>query len=295
MKPAPFEYADPRSLPEALALLAARGDEAKILAGGQSLVPLLNMRLAMPDLLVDVNGISGLDTMSTGPSLTLGPLVRQHSVERSSILCDEQPLLHDAIRWVGHPQIRNRGTVVGSLVHADPAAELPVVWQAQEGSLELVSAAGRRSVPAQDFFLHIMTTACEADEMVVGVSLPPLPPSTGTAFLEVARRHGDFAVVSVAVLLTVDAGMVSRARIALGGVAPTPLRARGAEERLTGTPVDVTAFAEAARIAATETEPVSDVHGTAEYRREVAATLVRRSLVLAAERVPAREATEVPA
>jgi CO/xanthine dehydrogenase FAD-binding subunit len=295
MKPARFEYADPATLPEALTLLGERGDEAKILAGGQSLVPLLNMRLAMPEVLVDINGVAGLDSYSPGAQFSAGPLVRQRTVERSTNLGSAQPLLQEAIHWVGHPQIRNRGTIVGSLAHADPAAEMPLVWQAQEGTLELSSARGTRTVAAEDFFVHIMTTACQPDEIVIRAGLPTLAGETGTAFMEVARRHGDFAVVSVAVLLTLQSGFVSKARIALGGVGPTPLRARRAEEKLIGSLPEVDAFADSAAIAAGEAEPASDVHGTAEYRREVAATLVRRSLAVAAERAGSREVTEVPA
>lgn len=295
MKPASFTYADPLTLAEVLALLSERGDEAKILAGGQSLVPLLNMRLAMPDLVVDINRIVDLENLLANGQLSIGPLVRQRAVERASDLENQQPLLKEAIRWVGHPQIRNRGTVVGSLAHADPAAEMPLVWQAQDGTIEVSSTRGTRTVPAEDFFVHIMTTACEPDEMVINATLPALMPGTGTAFMEVARRHGDFAVVSVAVVLTLENDMVSNARIALGGVAPVPLRARRAEEKLVGSPPGVEAFAECAATAARETKPVSDIHGTAEYRREVAATLVRRSLATAAQRAPAREITEVPA
>lgn len=285
MKPAQFEYAEPRTVDEVLSLLSERGDGAKILAGGQSLVPLLNMRLSMPDLVIDINrleGQRGLD--DDGQKLSMGPLVRQNDVERASRLDERHPLLKEAIKWVGHPQIRNRGTVLGSLAHGDPSAELPLVFQAMEGTMQIASARGSRLVSAEEFFVHIMTTAVEPDEMLERASLPHLPRRTGTAFLEVARRHGDFAVAAVAVVLTVDGAACTRARIAMGGVGPVPTRARRAEEWLVGCNPDASTFHHAGSLAAAESEPVSDVHGTVEYRRDVMGVLVRRALTLAAER-----------
>ena len=284
MKPAVFEYADPSTLSEALALLAEHGDEAKILAGGQSLVPLLNMRLAMPAVVVDINRLEGLDRLDVSHELTIPALVRQGDVERARELRGGWPLLTEAIGWVGHPQIRNRGTVVGSLAHADPAAELPVVFSAMDGTMEITGLNGRRVVPADEFFVHIMTTAIEPDEILVKVHLPKLAAHTGTAFLEVARRHGDFAVASVAVVLTVNDGICSRASIALGGVAPVPLRVPKAEGFLAGQAPSTGVFSEAGRIASSECEPVSDIHGTAEYRRDLVAALVPRALATAATR-----------
>ena len=288
MKPAPFEYADPTTVDDALTLLRDRGDEAKILAGGQSLVPLLNMRLALPEVVVDINRVGGLDSMEANDVLTIGALVRQHDVERATHLAAKFPLLTEAIQWVGHPQIRNRGTVLGSIAHADPAAELPVVFQALEAEMEIVRLGETRTVSALEFFVHIMTTAVEPDEMLIQARLRDLPPGTGSAFLEVARRHGDFAVASAAVVLTLDEGVCTKARIALGGVAPIPLRALRAEEFLVGQRAAYDTYAEAGKQASAESEPASDIHGTAEYRRELVAVLVRRALETAAGRADER-------
>ncbi|HEV3311839.1 MAG TPA: xanthine dehydrogenase family protein subunit M [Chloroflexota bacterium] len=285
MKPGTFEYADPRTLDELLAILRDRGDDAKILAGGQSLVPLLNMRLAMPEVVVDINRVAGQDDLKPGDRLSIGMLVRQETVERDDRLDKDFSLLRESIGWVGHPQIRTRGTVLGSLAHADPAAELPVVFQALEGEMEIASASGTRMVPAEAFFTHIMTTAIKPDEVLVRAHLNSPPPNTGTAFLEIARRHGDFAVASVAVSLTVDDGAITSARIAMGGVGTTPLRARQAEEFLVGHAAELDAFAQAGRIAAGEAEPASDIHGSAEYRRELIRVLTRRALEKAAARL----------
>jgi CO/xanthine dehydrogenase FAD-binding subunit len=284
MKPGPFAYASPATLEGALALLAEHGDEAKILAGGQSLVPLLNMRLALPSLLVDINGMAGHADLQDNGRLSVGPLVRQRELERAPGLLARYPLLADAMRWVGHPQIRNRGTVLGSLAHADPAAELPVAFQAGEAEMEIHGPRGARVVPAQEFFVHVMTTAVEPDEMLVRASLPRPGPSTGSAFVEVARRHGDFAVASSAVVLAVDNGICRRARIALGGVAPMPFQARAAEALLEGARAESAAFEATAAAAAAECEPASDVHGTVEYRRDVVRACVKRALAKAAER-----------
>jgi CO/xanthine dehydrogenase FAD-binding subunit len=269
---------------EALSLLREHGDAAKILAGGQSLVPLLNMRLAMPELLVDINDIAGHDEIDDNGRFSIGPLVRQSELERAPGLAGRYPLLADAIRWVGHSQIRNRGTVLGSLAHADPAAELPVAFQAMEGEMEIDGPRGRRVVPAVDFFVHVMTTAIEPDEMLIRASVSRRTGDAGSAFLEVARRHGDFAVASVAVVLTREGDTCSGVRIAMGGVGPVPLRARRAEDALERANVEPDAFAAAAELAAVEAEPVSDVHGTAEYRRDLVRTLVGRALAKAADR-----------
>lgn len=285
MKPGTFEYADPADLGDLLALLRERGDDAKILAGGQSLVPLLNMRLAMPEVLVDINRVAAQDDLKLEDRLSIGMLVRQETVERDDRLEREYSLLREAIGWVGHPQIRTRGTVLGSLAHADPAAELPVVFQALDGEMEIASASGTRMVPAEAFFTHIMTTAIKPDEVLVRAHLNRPLANTGTAFLEIARRHGDFAVASVAVSLTVDDGAITGARIAMGGVSSTPLRARLAEEFLAGQVAGLDAFGEAGRIASGEAEPVSDIHGSAEYRRELIRVLTQRAFEKAAERL----------
>jgi len=288
MKPAPFEYADPLKVADVLQLLRERGDEAKILAGGQSLVPLLNMRMAQPELVVDINRVDGFDSLDNAHGLTIGPTVRQRRVERDQEVVRSQPLLAEAIQWVGHAQIRTRGTVVGSLAHADPAAEMPVVWQCLDGTLEISSSDRSRTVAAREFFVHIMTTDLDPDEMVVGACLPPMGSDTGTAFLEVARRHGDFAMVSVATALALDGDMCRFASIAIGGVAPVPLRASQAERFLVGEKTIDETFIEAGVRAAAETDPPTDIHGSADYRREVAGALVERALGIAAGRARER-------
>lgn len=290
MKPAPFVYRDPETVAEALEALAAHGDEGKVLAGGQSLVPLLNMRLAQPHALIDLNRIGDLQFVEErsyegAAGLAFGAMTRQSAVE-----CEAEsiPLLREAISWVGHPQIRNRGTIGGSITHADPSAELPLVFRALDGVARVQSESGERFVPAEDFFLYTFTPNVEPEEIVTEVWLPLPGPRTGQAFLEVARRHGDFALVAAAIVLTLsERGTIAEARIALGGAAPTPMRASGAEASLLGVTPGEDAFAEAARMAAEETEPTGDIHADADYRREVAGTLVHRGLRTAFERAGA--------
>lgn len=280
MKPAPFVYLAPRSVEEALSLLAQHGDEAKILAGGQSLVPLMNFRLARPRALIDINGLAELDkTAVAGDVASCGALVRQREIERSADFARELPFLSEAVRFVGHPAIRNRGTVGGSLAHADPAAELSVAALALEARLELRSARGSRMLKAEDFHLSYMSTALAPDELLTRIDFPKTPAGTGWSFLEIARRQGDFAVVAVGALLGLDrAGKVALARIALGGVGPAPLRAGDAEKVLLGSKPSAETFQEAAAIAAARLEPQGDIHASGNYRRHAAGVLVRRAL-----------------
>jgi CO/xanthine dehydrogenase FAD-binding subunit len=226
VKPAPFEYAAPASVDEALGLL---GDDARVLAGGQSLVPLLNFRLARPERLVDINGLSELAYLRASDGrLRIGALTRQAALERSPLVAERWPLLAQAIRLVGHPQIRNRGTVGGSIAHADPAAELPVAFSALDARLHAASGRGTRTIAAGDFFLGPLTTALEPDELLTEIEVPPLPDGARTAFVEHARTHGDFAIAGAAVVVAPGAD----ARIALLGAGPAPLRAGDAERAL---------------------------------------------------------------
>lgn len=290
MKPSPFVYRDPDTVAGALEALAEYGDEGKILAGGQSLVPLLNMRLAQPQALIDLNGVAELRSIGGSrrdgrDGMAFGAMTRQRQVEAEA---SPIPLLREAISWVGHPQIRNRGTIGGSIAHADPSAELPLVFRALDGVATVTSSDGPRDVPASEFFLYTFTPNLEPDEILTEVWLPLPEPRTGQAFLEVARRHGDFALVAAAVSLTLDeAGTIAGARIALGGAAPTPMRVTGAEESLIGANPNDECFSDAARLAAEEAEPTGDIHADADYRRDVAATLVRRGLRTALERAGA--------
>jgi CO/xanthine dehydrogenase FAD-binding subunit len=287
VKPPKFEYFDPRTVDDALALLSTHGDDAKILAGGQSLVPMLNFRLAKPRYLIDLNGIAELAYVTPKDGgLAIGAMTRQRFVERSGLVEARVPLLHETIPFIGHFQIRNRGTIGGSLAHADPAAELPAVASALGATFVVRGQSGERVMGCDEFFVGYLTTSLEPGELLTEIRLPDTPPRTGHAFLEVSRRHGDFALVGVAALVTLDAeGVCTAAAVTLTGVGPVPTRARAAEGTLVGTRVDGrTAEAAAARV--TESvEPDSDIHASAEYRRHVAGVLARRAIVRAARRV----------
>jgi aerobic carbon-monoxide dehydrogenase medium subunit len=286
LKPPPFEYHAPESLDAALALLAEHGDEGKVLAGGQSLVPLLALRLARPAVLVDVGRVPELGRIESDEGrLAVGAMVRQRAAERSPFVRDQVPLLADALPLIGHLAIRSRGTVGGSIAHADPSAELPAVALATEAELLASSAArGERAIPASEFFGGFFTTALADDEILTSVRFPVTSPGTGTAFVEAARRHGDFAMVGAATMLALDGNRVTRARIVLTGVAGTPTRRPEAEALLEGSAPSDEAFRAAADAAATGLEPPSDLHGSSAYRTHVARVLVRRGLDAAARR-----------
>jgi CO/xanthine dehydrogenase FAD-binding subunit len=286
MKPPRFEYLAPGSLEEALALLAEHGDGAKVLAGGQSLVPLLNFRLVRPGYLVDLNDIPGLAYLRQEDGrLAIGALTRQRTVETSAVVRERVPLLADAMPQIGHVQIRNRGTIGGSLAHADPAAELPAVVAALEGELVVRSAKGERVLRPEEFFVAYLTTAVEPTELLVEVRLPTVPPRTGTAFLEVSRRHGDFALVGVAASVTLDeGGACTRCAIALTGVGPTPVVAREAARQLVGSRPTPEMLEDVGRLAASGLTPDGDLHASSQYRKHVGGVLTRRALGRAIER-----------
>lgn len=287
MKPAPFDYAAPASLAEALALKAEHGDEAKFLAGGQSLVPAMNFRLVQAALLVDLNGLVELDFVrASDGELRIGAMTRQRRLEREPLVAARAPLLHEAMPWVAHPQIRNRGTLGGSLAHADPAAELPVVAVALQARLRAQSARAERWIAADDFFLGLFTTALAPDEMLVEVALPPLPAHTGTAFVEFARRRGDYALMGVAAVVTLDgSGLVQRARLVFLNAGERPALAPGAAAQLEGRKPTPDLIAEAARLAAeNEIAPSGNVHASPAYQRHLAAVLTRRAVERAVER-----------
>jgi CO/xanthine dehydrogenase FAD-binding subunit len=289
MKPPPFEYDAPSSVDEALELLATHGSEAKVLAGGQSLVPLLNFRLARPDRLLDINRLGELGQIRRrAEHLHVGALTRQAVLERSELVERHSPLLHQAIGFVAHAQIRNRGTVGGSIAHADPAAELPVALAALDGEVLARSRLRERMIGWEDLFVTHLTTSLEPDELLVEVVVPPLPPRTGTAFVEYARRHGDFALGGAAVTVTLDGdGTCQRATIALLGAAPTPLRPREAENDLAGAVIDSETARAAASTAVKDISPTGDIHGSGAYRRRLIEAMVRRAILGAVERVPA--------
>jgi carbon-monoxide dehydrogenase medium subunit len=290
MKPAPFEYVRPESLDEALAVLAEHGEAAKLLAGGQSLVPLMNLRLTRPGTIVDLNGLAGLAYIRPRDGgLAIGALTRQHAIETSALVRERAPLLWDATPLIGHVPIRTRGTIGGSLSHADPAAEYPAVAVALGARLTLARRGGQRTVGAEHFFRTDLTTALEPTEILTEIELPALPPRSATAFLELTRRHGDFAIAGAAVVVTLDeAGAVAQARIALCGVGPTPIRVRGAERIVAGQRPTRELLAAAAEAAAAESDPAEDLHGTAEYRREMSGVFTRRALARALETLGVR-------
>jgi carbon-monoxide dehydrogenase medium subunit/6-hydroxypseudooxynicotine dehydrogenase subunit alpha len=272
---------DPRSLDEAVGLMAEHGEDGKILAGGQSLVPLLNFRLASPSVIVDVNRVDELSYLRRRDGrLHIGAMCRQSRLEQSPVAQEGWGLLGDAVALVAHPQIRNRGTVGGSAAHADPAAELPVALSALDATFVAQSPRGERRLGADEFFITHLTTALEPDELLVEVEVPPLPEGTGHAFEEYSRRHGDFALGGAAVLCTTNGdGAVEEVRIAMLGAADTPLRAREAEEALQGRKLGEDAAAEAAKVATRDIEPTGDIHGSSSYRKRLIEAMVRRALL----------------
>ena len=286
MKPPRFAYHDPRSLAEAVELLGRHGFDAKLLAGGQSLLPLLNMRMAQPEHLVDLNRVPDLDyVVERDGGIAVGAMTRHRTVETSPLVRTRCPLLAEAVAQVGHLPIRARGTMGGTIAHADPAAELPGVLAALEGRVTLRGPSGERTVEAADLFVTYLTTTAEPDELVTEVWYPAAPPRTGHAWVELARRHGDYALVGVGASLTLaDDGTIGDARLAFISAGPVPLRARAAEDGLRGERPDEAAFREAARLVARDVEPESDIHATADYRRHLAGILTLRALGRAAER-----------
>ena len=287
MKPPKFQYFAPTGLGEAVALLHQHGVDAKVLAGGQSLMPLLNMRLVRPQVVIDVNRVSQLQYISpaTGGGLAVGALTCQRDLERSNLVGETTPLLAAALPYIGHLPTRNRGTVGGSLVHADPAAELPAVSVALGAEFVLASSQGQRVVPAAEFFLDYLTTALEPDELLTEVRWPSLDGRWGWGFQEVCRREGDFALVGAAALLQLDDDDRCRdARITMFGVGGVPVRMEQAEQALVSGKVDAAAVADAARLVSEDLTTQSDVHASSQYRREVAGVLARRTLLEALAR-----------
>jgi carbon-monoxide dehydrogenase medium subunit len=289
LKSAPFRYVAPGTVEEALELLAEHGDDARPLAGGQSLVPMMAFRLARPSVLIDLNRIGELAAVRIGASsIGFGAMVRERTAERSPEVRAGSPLLARALPLIGHEAIRSRGTIGGSLSHADPAGELPAV--AVASGAEMVVRAARRServVAAEEFFVGHFTTALEADELLVEVRFPRPTEGTGAAFEEMTRRHGDFAIVGVAALLHISGGSIDHARVVLTGVGATPVRVAGAESVLIGASPGEDLFEEAAGAAIQDLDPPSDLHGSAAYRRHVAGILIRRALARTADQIAA--------
>ena len=288
MKPAPFKYYAPTTVEVALAHLAEHGYDAKVLAGGQSLIPTMNFRLSQPSVLVDLNKVSALSYIRPNGDggVYLGAMARHSQVEHSDLVTARAPLVHQTMPHVAHPQIRNRGTFGGSIAHADPAAELAAVSVALKARFRLCSQAGERWVQADDFFIGPFATVLEPAELLVEIALPPMPPRSGWSFYETTRRHNDFALVGVAAVVTLDeAGLCQQARLVFLSVGEGPVEAHQAAEALQGqapTPEAIRAAAETA--ASSDVDPGSDIHASAAYRRQLASVLARRALEQAFDR-----------
>lgn len=282
MKPAPFRYIAPGTLDEALAALDDYGDEAKVLAGGQSLIPAMNFRLAQPGVLVDLNPVAELAYLEPAADggLRIGAMTRQRAVERSALVAQRAPLLHATMPHIAHVQIRNRGTIGGSIAHADPAAELPAVAVALNGRLRLQSRRGERWVDAADFYQGLFTTALAPGEIVAEMALPPMPHQSGWSILELARRRGDYALAGVAVMVAVEDGRCGQARLVFFGVGEGPVQAPSAASLLIGEPPTQAAITAAAAAAVEQDlDPPGDIHASAEFRRHLARVLAQRALV----------------
>jgi carbon-monoxide dehydrogenase medium subunit len=293
MKPPPFTYHDPTSTEEALDLLQRYGGDAKVLAGGQSLMPLLNFRLSSPAALVDINRIAALSYIRhEAGRLCIGALTRQRTIEFSAPVREHLPLLYEATTLVGHLPIRTRGTIGGSLAHADPAAEYPAVATAAEAELVVQGPHGRRILRPEEFFIGYLTTALASDEVLVEVRFPTPPPTSGWAFAEFARRHGDFALVGIAAVLDTKGELCQYARLATAGVGPAPLRLRATEQILEQEGLTEQSIEAAAVQAAESVDPQSDIHASTEFRRHLTRVLTRRALRQASVRSQERQAWE---
>jgi CO/xanthine dehydrogenase FAD-binding subunit len=292
MKPAPFKYYAPTSVQEALALLAEHGYDAKVLAGGQSLIPTMNFRLSQPAVLVDLNRISELFYINpdnpTG-GLRLGAMTRESQVEHSPLVAERAPLITEAMPHIAHEQIRHRGTFGGCMAHADPAAELPAVAVALKANMKVSNQSGERWVPAEEFFLSLFTTVMMPDDLLVEIIVPPLPPRTGWSFMEVARRHGDYALAGVAATVSLNSrDQCEEARLVYVSVGDRPENTQQATAMLKGQKLTSEAIEAAAETAAADVEPVKDIHASVEYRRHLVKILTRRALIQANERALAQ-------
>ncbi len=288
MKPAPFQFIAPETIEEALDALDMHGPDAKILAGGQSLIPALNFRLMQPAVLIDLNRIHSLAYISEGEDggLRIGAMTRQRAVEKSALAAERAPLLHEAMPHIAHSQIRNRGTIGGSLAHADPAAELPVIALALDAEFRIRSSRGDRTIPAVEFFQYMFMTDMAPNEILEEIVFPPLPDETGWAFEEFARRRGDYAMAGVAAWLQFDSdGTIRQARLVYLNLGEGPLRAFETEALLAGRPPTEETFRTAGEAATREVQPLGNVHATPEYQRHLAGVLTVRALARAALRV----------
>lgn len=288
MKPAPFKYVAARSLEQALALKAEYGDEGRFLAGGQSLVPALNFRLTQPAVLIDINPLAehfSVQRDAQAGTIRIGALTRYCQLEGHSTTARDLPLMHEAMPHIAHPQIRNRGTIGGNLAHADPASEMPAIVVALAGRLRAQSRTGERWIAASEFFLGALSTALQSDEMLTDVELPVAATCSGSCFMEVARRRGDFALIGVACTVQLDeSGNCVQARIGLCNAGDTPILAEHAGNSLLGRPIGAAETNQAAALVQKEIDPGGNVHASREFQRHLASVLTRRALTAANER-----------
>jgi aerobic carbon-monoxide dehydrogenase medium subunit len=286
MKPAPFTYIAATSLAHALAVKAEHGDDAKFLAGGQSLMPTMNFRLARPGVLIDLNGVDELAGVRPGDgAMRIGAMTRYCALERDASIAKMFPLIREALPEIAHPQIRNRGTLGGNLAHADPASEMPAIMVALQARLRVQSASAGRWIAASDFFRGALTTDLQPDEMLVEIELPRASPRSGSCFMEIARRRGDYAIAGVAAMLTLDDNdRCTSARLAFCGVGETPVDAGDAAGALIGSAVTDAVIRDVAAAAQAKIDPAGSVHATADYQRHVAGVLAERALTAAHQR-----------
>lgn len=288
MIPSAFEYHSPTSVEDAIGLLGQYGDDAKLLAGGHSLIPLMKLRLAAPEHLIDLGRVQGLSYIrEEGGTIAIGAMTTHAAVAASELLRSRLPVLAEAAASIGDVQVRNRGTIGGSIAHADPAAELTAVLTALGGDVTVVGPGGTRAIAAADLFVTYLTTSLDARELLTEVRFPALPAGAGWSWMEIARRHGDFALAGVGVVLALGGGVIADARIALTGVGPTPVRASQAERLLVRRAPSEGLWAEAAEAVRAAIDPDGDIHASAEYRKHVAGVLTQRALREALARVEA--------
>jgi CO/xanthine dehydrogenase FAD-binding subunit len=286
MKPASFKYVRASSLDHALSVKAEYGEEARFLAGGQSLIPSMNFRLARPAVLIDINGLAELAAIDLERNIRLGALTRYCALERNSTFLSACPLFADALPHIAHPQIRNRGTIGGNLSHADPASELPAIALAMQARMKIKSSRGERELGASEFFVGILTTDIRPDEMLAEIVFRPLPRATGTCFMEIARRRGDFALAGIAAMVTLDEeGDCTAIRVTLCGVGDTPIDASDAAASLIGQRCTDQAIEAVAAEVRNAIEPAGNVHASADYQRHIAGVLTQRTIRVACKRV----------
>ena len=285
MKPAPFNYIVPTSIDEALALLEEHAPDARLLAGGQSLVPMMNFRLSRPSHLIDLNCIPDLAFIHDNKDhISIGAMTRERTIEESSLVQSSIPLLYEATQHIAHLPIRSRGTIGGSISNADPAAEYPAALLTLDGEMLVRSKQEKRRIKASDFFKGIMDTAIEPNELLVEIIVPKVPPGTGFAFVEISRRHGDYALAGIAAQMTLSGKTVKNLRLAACGVGPCPIRLNDAEKQIFDDGLTEESIQSAARAAALEVDPETDLHATADYRRRLTAVLTQQALLKVKER-----------